>query len=407
MITTIFNTSLQNGVIPDLWKLANLLPIPKVSPLTEYSQLRPISLTNIIMRLFERIIYINGLSQVMENEIHKDQFAYRKNHSSTTALIKAQHTWLEWLDRGAKMVRVFSFDFKKAFDSVPHDVLCDKIKKLPINPYVINWMINFLQDRCQRVCVDGIKTEYLPINRGVPQGTVLGPLLFSIMINDIKTVLDSNLLVKFADDLNLGVKVTNDNDTSVIEIENIVDWTGRNRKELNFKKTWEMIIHGNVTYPLPEPLPTITRKSWLKLLGVTLHEKPGNWDNHFNEIMSKAGGRMYILRVCKYGFSKKDLDLLFHSLIVSALVFGIEVWGCASYNKYLSQIDKLFKRAFKHGYSIQKLHIIDIINTKDKKLVTKLLPTLVMHYIRYYLLNITSLLPRNLHLRDRDLSRFS
>ena len=140
-------------------------------------------------------------------------------------------------------------------------------------------MINFLKNRYQRVCVDGIKTEYLPINRGFPQGTVLGPLLFSIMINDIKTVLDSNLLVKFADDLNLGVKVTNDNDTSVIEIENIIDWSGRNRMELNFTKTWEIIIHGNTTHPLPEPLPTITRKSWLKILGVTLHEKPGNWDN--------------------------------------------------------------------------------------------------------------------------------
>ena len=232
VITKIFNTSLQNGVIPDLWKLANLLLIPKVSPFTEYSQLRPISLTNIIMRLFERTIYINELSHVIEDEIHKDQFTYRKNHSS-------------------------------------------------------------------------------------------------------------------------------------------------------------IIIHGNTTHPLPEPLPTITRKSWLKILGVNLHEKPGNWDNHFNEIISKAGSSMYILRVCKYyGFSKKDLDLLFHSLIVSALVFGIEVWGCASYSKYLIQIDKLFPRAFKYGYSIQKLHIVDIINTKDKKLWDKILanPSHALHTL--YLLNV-------------------
>ena len=105
---------------------------------------------------------------------------------------------------------------------------------------------------------------------------------------------------------------------------------------------------------------------------------------------------MYILRVCKYyGFSKKDLDLLFHSLIVSALVFGIEVWGCASYNKYLSQIDKLFKRAFKYGYSIPKLHLLDIINTKDKKLWDKIIANL--SYALYTLLSPK----RKLQLRDR------
>ena len=81
-------------------KLANLLPIPKDSPLTEYSQLRPISLTNIIVRFFERTICVNELSHVMEDEIHKDQFGCRKNHTSTTALTKVQHTWLEWLDKG-------------------------------------------------------------------------------------------------------------------------------------------------------------------------------------------------------------------------------------------------------------------------------------------------------------------
>ncbi len=116
------------------------------------------------------------------------------------ALIKCQHTWLKGLDNGAKYARVLSFDFSKAFDSVPHDILFGKVKKLPFNPYIINWMMDFLKDRKQRVTVDGITTEFLKINRGVPQGTVLGPILFSIMVNDIKPVNPINELCKFADD---------------------------------------------------------------------------------------------------------------------------------------------------------------------------------------------------------------
>ena len=280
MITTIFNTSIKLGIVPDEWKLANLLPIPKEFPCIEPNQLRPISLTNIIVRLFERAIYTAELFPVMEKVIHEDQFAYKKGHSSTMALIKAQHTWMEWLDGDASVVRVFSFDFSKAFDTVPHEILCNKSKELPISPYIINWIIDFLTSRYQRVVIDGIKTDYLPINRGVPQGTVLGPILFSIMINDIRPVQASNLIVKFADDINLGIKVTDDSDTSHMETNNIKTWAETNRMKLNLKKTWEMVIHGKISRPLPEPLPMITRKSWLKILGVTFQENPTmcTWD---------------------------------------------------------------------------------------------------------------------------------
>ena len=260
VITIIFNSSIKLGIVPDSWKLTNLLPVPKESPLTESNQLRPISLTNIVVRLFERAIYTTELVQVMENAIHKDQFAYKRGYSSTMALIKAQHTWMEWLDGNASMVRVFSFDFSKAFDTVPHEILCNKLKKLPISPYITNWIINFLTNRYQRVAVDGVKTEYLPINRGVPQGTVLGPILFSIMINDIRPVQASNLIVKFADDINLGIKVTDDSDASYMETNNIINWAETNRMELNYKKTWEMVIRGKITRPLPAPLPMIVRK---------------------------------------------------------------------------------------------------------------------------------------------------
>ena len=132
------------------------------------------------------------------------------------ALIKCQHTWLKWFNGNADFVRIFSFDFSKAFDSVSHNILCSKLKQVNINPYIINWLISFLDHRKQRVVVDGYSTEYVSINRGVPQGTVLGPVLFSIFINDIKAVnTDRNLLVKFADDITVSLPIESQSDENM------------------------------------------------------------------------------------------------------------------------------------------------------------------------------------------------
>ena len=114
------------------------------------------------MRLFERCVYQSELLHVSES-IDQDQFAYKKGLNSTMAVIKCQYKWLKWLDNDATYVRVFSFDFRKPFDNVPHDVLCLKLKSLSINPYIINWIINFLSNRQQRVVVDGIITNYVDI----------------------------------------------------------------------------------------------------------------------------------------------------------------------------------------------------------------------------------------------------
>ena len=173
-------------------------------------------------------------------------------------------------------MRVFSFDFKKAFDNVLHEILCSKLKNLPLKPYIINWIFNFLD------------------------GTVLGPVLFSVMINDIKTVNAQNELVKFADDLTLEVPGYDYGDTSMIEVSNIREWSESNRMQLKMEKTYKMVIMSKISTALPAGIPNIDRKSWLKILGITLENVPDKWDIHFEEMIGGAAGRMYILRVCKY-----------------------------------------------------------------------------------------------------------
>ena len=126
------------------------------------------------------------------------------------ALIKRQHHYLGWLDTEADFASVYSFDFSKAFDSASHEIVCNKLGSYNINQYVINWIINFLSNRKQRVVVDDVSTKFVDINRGVPQVTVLGPDLFSVMVNDIIAANpNKNLLLKYTGDITLSVPIYN------------------------------------------------------------------------------------------------------------------------------------------------------------------------------------------------------
>ena len=194
------------------------------------------------MRIFERLVYKQEISTTQQSSTGLNQLAYKKGYNTTMALLKCQHRQLNWLDKDADIVKMYSFDFSKAFDFVSHQILCNKLKLYNINPYVINRMINFLSNRKLRVVVDGVTTKLVEIDGGVRQRTVLDPVLFSIMVNDINVVNpETNLLIKFADDITQSIPVGPNlhDDSSVSEIQNVKLWSNMNRLKLNVTKTWD------------------------------------------------------------------------------------------------------------------------------------------------------------------------
>ena len=143
------------------------------------------------------------------------------------------------------------------------------------------------------------------------QGIVLGSLLFSLMVNDIKLVDLNKGISKYADDITITVSVRRNSDTALVEVKNLENWTVKDRMSLNLSKTWEMLQRSRTTKPAPPAGPGIERKEWLKLLGITFHEDPCNWDLHVDSLLSRAASRLYILRICKYyGCSKDQISRL-------------------------------------------------------------------------------------------------
>ena len=222
-LTKLFNLSLSTGELPGKWKKGNIVPIYKSGGRTLAENYRPVSLTSIVVKILERVVHKHVMNFLTEEHLLcENQHGFRKYRSCLTQLLQLLHHWFAVLDkRGA--VDVAFLDFAKAFDKVSHPHLFSKLQSHGIKGQLFEWIKNFLLRRNQRVVINGHESNWLEITSGVPQGSILGPMIFLLYINDLPSCVSSNIDL-FADDSVLHRQIVTWNDG--IQFQESLDQVG-------------------------------------------------------------------------------------------------------------------------------------------------------------------------------------
>jgi hypothetical protein len=345
-LALLYNKSLRTGEIPRDWRDATVTSLFKKGSRSDPGNYRPVSLTSILGKILESIIKDKILKHLIKFKLITDtQHGFTKGRSCLTNLLEYLETITKYLD-DKHPVDIIYLDFAKAFDKVPHKRLLKKLKSHGISKSVVNWIENWLSDRRQKVNINGKFSSWIDVLSGVPQGSVLGPLLFLIFINDIDENIISKLW-KFADDSKLCNRVDNELDAETVrsDLKKLFNWSVDWQMLFNVEKC--IVMHmGNKNKHFNYEMGGINLKSIEKErdLGVIIHVN-GKVSEQCAIASSKANQVLGMIRR-NIKFKSKDIILrLYKSLVRPRLEYCVQAWNPCLHK----DIDLLERKEYKGG----------------------------------------------------------
>ena len=333
-LSLIINESFQTGVFPTKMKQAKVIPLFKKGCSVTSSNYRPISLLSVFSKIIEKLMYKRLYNFLELHEVlYNLQFGFRASHSIDHALISLTESIKNTLDNKKYGCGIF-IDLQKAFDIVNHKILLSKLEHYGIRGTALAWFSSYLYNRSQYVSVNGHNSNCLNITCGVPQGSVLGPLLFLIYINDLPNSSTKLTFYLFADDTNIYYeseclfklqKVVNK------ELKLVKKWLDANKLALNVEKTNFIIFHSqknllHETVNIKIGKKHVKQVKYVKFLGLLLDENL-TWKYHLNELSKKLARTSGVFFKIRHLHPSNVLVSLYHSLFGSFIQYGIVVWG--------------------------------------------------------------------------------